>query len=238
MPSLPPINLTSLIMPIGSLVNMLAVIVGSLFGLLLGQRFPENIRRISIKGIGLCTLLIGTQMALKVENILLVILSILLGGILGELLNLQSRFEQIGDQLKKRLPINNERFTEGLITTFILFCVGSLTIVGALEEGLRNDPSLLYTKSVLDGFSSIVFASVYGIGVLFSAFPLIIFQGSITLLASKVEPYLTDMVINQLSATGGILIIGLGFNLLEIQNLKITNFLPALIIIIFLSLVF
>jgi len=225
-------------MPIGSLVNMLAVIVGSLFGLLLGQRFPENIRRISIKGIGLCTLLIGTQMALKVENILLVILSILLGGILGELLNLQLRFEQLGDQLKKRLPINNERFTEGLITTFILFCVGSLTIVGALEEGLRNDPTLLYTKSVLDGFSSIVFASVYGIGVLFSAFPLIIFQGGITLLAGKVEPYLTDMVINQLSATGGILIVGLGFNLLEIQNLKITNFLPALIIIIFLSLVF
>jgi len=225
-------------MPIGSLVNMLAVIVGSLFGLLLGQRFPENIRRISIKGIGLCTLLIGTQMALKVENILLVILSILLGGILGELLNLQSKFEQLGDQLKKRLPIKNERFTEGLITTFILFCVGSLTIVGALEEGLRNDPTLLYTKSVLDGFSSIVFASVYGIGVLFSAFPLIIFQGGITLLAGTVEPYLTDMVINQLSATGGILIVGLGFNLLEIQNLKITNFLPALIIIIFLSLVF
>jgi len=225
-------------MPIGSLVNMLAVIVGSLFGLLLGQRFPENIRRISIKGIGLCTLLIGTQMALKVENILLVILSVLLGGILGELLNLQSRFEQLGDQLKKRLPIKNERFTEGLITTFILFCVGSLTIVGALEEGLRNDPTLLYTKSVLDGFSSIVFASVYGIGVLFSAFPLIIFQGGITLLAGQVEPYLTDMVINQLSATGGILIVGLGFNLLEIQNLKITNFLPALIIIIFLSLVF
>ena len=225
-------------MPIGSLVNMLAVIVGSLFGLLLGQRFPENIRRISIKGIGLCTLLIGTQMALKVENILLVILSILLGGILGEFLNLQSKFEQLGDQLKKRLPIKNERFTEGLITTFILFCVGSLTIVGALEEGLRKDPTLLYTKSVLDGFSSIVFASVYGIGVLFSAFPLIIFQGGITLLAGKVEPYLTDMVINQLSATGGILIVGLGFNLLEIQNLKITNFLPALIIIIFLSLVF
>jgi len=225
-------------MPIGSLVNMLAVIVGSLFGLLLGQRFPENIRRISIKGIGLCTLLIGTQMALKVENILLVILSILLGGILGEFLNLQSKFEQLGDQLKKRLPIKNERFTEGLITTFILFCVGSLTIVGALEEGLRNDPTLLYTKSVLDGFSSIVFASVYGIGVLFSAFPLIIFQGSITLLAGKLEPYLTDMVINQMSATGGILIIGLGFNLLEIQNLKITNFLPALIIIIFLSLAF
>ncbi len=225
-------------MPIGSLVNMLAVIVGSLCGLLLGQRFPENIRRISIKGIGLCTLLIGTQMALKVENILLVILSILLGGILGEFLNLQSKFEQLGDQLKKRLPIKNERFTEGLITTFILFCVGSLTIVGALEEGLRNDPTLLYTKSVLDGFSSIVFASVYGIGVLFSAFPLIIFQGGITLLAVKVEPYLTDMVINQLSATGGILIVGLGFNLLEIQNLKITNFLPALIIIIFLSLVF
>ena len=225
-------------MPIGSLVNMLAVIVGSLFGLLLGQRFPENIRRISIKGIGLCTLLIGTQMALKVENILLVILSILLGGILVEFLNLQSKFEQLGDQLKKRLPTNNERFTEGLITSFILFCVGSLTIVGALEEGLRNDPTLLYTKSVLDGFPSIVFASVYGIGVLFSAFPLIIFQGGITLLAGKVEPYLTDMVINQLSATGGILIVGLGFNLLEIQNLKITNFLPALIIIIFLSLVF
>ena len=223
-------------MPFGTLVNTLAVIVGSIAGLLLQRRLPENIRTICFQGLGLCTLLIGVQMALQVENILILIFSVLVGGVIGEGLRLHSRLTQLGDIVKHKIRIGSERFTDGLITSFLLFCIGSLTIVGALEEGLNNDPALIYTKSVLDGFASIVLAATYGWGVLFSAIPLLLFQSSITLSAELLQPYLSESVIHQLSATGGVIIIGLGINLLEIKALKITNMLPALIIVVLLTL--
>lgn len=223
-------------MPLGTLVNTLAVVVGSLLGLLLQRRFPENIRTICFQGLGLCTLLIGVQMALQVNNILLLIFSILVGGIVGESLQLHNRLNRWGDRIKQRIRVRNERFTEGLITAFLLFCVGSLTIVGALEEGIKDDRSLIYTKSVLDGFASVVLAATYGAGVLFSALPLLLFQSAITLSAEVLQPYLSETVIQQLSATGGVIIIGLGINLLEIKSLRITNMLPALLIIVLLTL--
>ena len=222
-------------MPLGTLVNTLAVVVGSLLGLLLQRKFPDNIRTICFQGLGLCTLLIGVQMALQVENILILIFSILIGGIVGESLRLHDRLLRVGDWVQRRVRIGSERFTEGLVTAFLLFCVGSLTLVGALEEGLNNDPSLIYTKSVLDGFASVVLAATYGWGVLFSALPLLLFQSSITLSAGLLEPYLSETVIHQLSATGGVIIIGLGFNLLEIKTLRITNLLPALLIAVLLT---
>ena len=223
-------------MPLGTLVNTLAVIVGSTLGLLLQSKFPENIRTISFQGIGLCTLLIGMQMALQVENILLLIMSILIGGVIGEALRLHDRLLWLGDAIKRRIKLGSEKFTEGLVTAFLLFCVGSLTLVGSLEEGINQDPSLLYTKSMLDGFASIVLASAYGWGVLFSAVPLFLFQSSITLSAGWLEPYLSESVIHQLSATGGVLILGLGINLLEIKSLKITNMIPALLVVVLLTL--
>lgn len=176
-------------------------------------------------------------MAFQVQNILLLIFSILIGGALGEWWKLHDRFIELGDSIKKRIRIGNEKFTEGLITAFLLFCVGSLTIVGALEEGLNNDPSLIYTKSMLDGFSSMVLASAYGVGVLFAALPLLLFQSAITLSAGWLQPYLSDLVIDQMSATGGVIILGLGLNLLEIKALRITNMLPAIIIVVLLTLV-
>jgi uncharacterized membrane protein YqgA involved in biofilm formation len=224
--------------PTGTLVNTAAVIAGSTLGLLLQSRFPPKIREISFQGIGLCTLLIGMQMALKVENILLLIFSVLIGSALGEWLKLHDRFIRLGDAVKNRIKVGNEKFTEGLITAFLLFCVGSLTIVGALEEGLNNDPSLIYTKSMLDGFSSMVLASVYGLGVLFAAIPLLLFQSTITLSAEGLQPFLSQIVIDQMSATGGVIILGLGINLLEIKSLRITNMLPALLIVIILTLLF
>lgn len=175
-------------------------------------------------------------MALQVQNILVLIFSILIGGALGEGLRLHDRFIRLGDNIKAKINVGNEKFTEGLITAFLLFCVGSLTIVGALEEGLNNDPSLIYTKSMLDGFSSMVLASTYGIGVLFAALPLVIFQSSITLSAEWLQPFLSELVIDQMSATGGVIILGLGINLLEIKSLRITNMLPALLIVIILTL--
>jgi uncharacterized membrane protein YqgA involved in biofilm formation len=224
-------------LPIGTIVNALAVIVGSTIGLFFHKKFPENIRRISFQGIGLCTLLIGMQMALEVQNILTLIFSVLSGGILGERMQLHLYFERFGDFIKGKVKSKNDRFTEGMITAFLLFCVGSLTILGALEEGLRGEPDLLYTKSMLDGFASALLASVYGLGVLFAAIPLFIFQATITLSASLLQPYLSDLVIDQLSATGGVLILGLGINLLEIKDIKITNMLPALVIVVILTLV-
>ena len=223
-------------MPLGTLVNTLAVVAGSLIGLLLQRTFPENIRTICFQGLGLCTLLIGVQMALQVENILILIFSILIGGMVGEGLNLHGRLIALGDAVKRKVRIGSERFTEGLITAFLLFCVGSLTIVGALEEGLNDDPSLLYTKSVLDGFAAVVLTVTYGWGVLFSALPLLLFQSAITLSAETLHPYLSELVISQLSATGGVIIIGLGINLLEIKELRITNMLPGLLIVILLTL--
>lgn len=223
-------------MPVGTLVNTLAVIAGSIVGLLLQRKFPENIRTICFQGLGLCTLLIGMQMALQVENILVLIFSVLLGGIIGESLNLHGRLIALGDTIKATVRVGSERFTEGLVTAFLLFCVGSLTIVGALEEGLNDDPSLIYTKSMLDGFASIVLAVTYGWGVLFSAVPLLLFQSTITLSAEVLQPYLSELVIHQLSATGGVIVIGLGINLLEIKSLRITNMLPGLLIVVLLTL--
>ena len=223
-------------MPLGTLVNTLAVIAGSIVGLLLQRQFPDNLRTICFQGLGLCTLLIGMQMALRVENILILIFSILIGGVVGEALRLHDRLVRVGDLLKRKVRVGSERFTEGLVTAFLLFCVGSLTIVGALEEGLNDDPSLIYTKSTLDGFASIVLAVTYGWGVLFSALPLFLFQSAITLSAEILQPYLSEEVISQLSATGGVIIVGLGINLLEIKELRITNMLPALLIVVLLTL--
>ena len=223
-------------LPTGTLINTIAVIAGSTVGLLLQSRFPPKIREISFQGIGLCTLLIGMQMALQVQNILILIFSVLIGGALGEGPKLHDRFIQLGDTIKAKINMGNEKFTEGLITSFLLFFVGSLTIVGALEDGLNNDHSLFYTKSMLDGFSSMVLASTYGIGVLFAALPLLVFQSSITLSAEWLQPFLSEVVIDQMSATGGVIILGLGINLLEIKSLRITNMLPALFIVIILTL--
>ena len=219
-------------------MNTLAVIAGSLIGLLLQRKFPENIRTICFQGLGLCTILIGVQLALQVENILILIFSVLIGAVVGESLDLHGRLTALGEAVKQKVRIGSERFTEGLITAFLLFCVGSLTIVGALEEGLNDDPSLIYTKAMLDGFGSIILAVTYGWGVLFSALPLLLFQSAITLSAGTLQPYLSELVVHQLSATGGVLIIGIAINLLEIKALRITNMLPALLIVVLLTLWF
>lgn len=224
-----------IVWPLGSLVNMLAVIGGSIAGLLLHGKFPERYRKIAFQAIGLCTLLIGIQMALRVQDVLILIVSLLTGAWLGEWIRLNERLHAIAERVKKRTGRNDKHFTDGLMTAFLLYCAGSLTILGSLEEGLNGDRSLLYTKSVLDGFTSIVLASSYGIGVMFSAIPLFIFQGSLTLSATYLEPVLPAVVIDQVSAAGGIMILGLGINLLEIKDIKITNLLPGLVIIVLLS---
>ncbi|MBT8762861.1 DUF554 domain-containing protein [Desulfohalobiaceae bacterium Ax17] len=218
-------------MPLGTIINILAVILGSLIGLCLKSHISPKIHQRVFQGIGLTTLLIGMQMALKVENLLLLIFSILLGAITGEAIDLEKHLDNLANRLKKKLGSQSSTFTQGLITAFLIFCIGSLTILGALDEGIRGDHTLLLTKSTLDGFTSIALSATYGLGVMFSVIPMLIYQGGITLLAGQFQSLFTPVLINQLTAVGGILILGLGLNLLEIKQIKITNMLPALVIV-------
>lgn len=224
-------------MPIATFVNMLAVLAGGILGLILRNNLTDNVKKITFQGLGLVTVVIGLQMALEVNNILLMIFSLIIGGIIGELLRLDKQFEQAGEFLKKKVKSKDERFVEGLTTAFLLFCIGSVTILGALEEGLTGERNLLFMKSVLDGFASIALTAVYGVGVMFSVIPMLILQGGLTILAFYLQDFFSEVVIQEMSAVGGILIVGLGINLLEIKEIRVNNMLPALIMIILLVLI-
>ncbi|UCB46676.1 MAG: DUF554 domain-containing protein [Spirochaetota bacterium] len=216
-------------MPLGTIVNAVAVMVGSTIGTLIGKRFPERIRKIVFQAIGLSTLVIGMRMAFEVQSILVLIFSLLLGGVTGEFIKLHDRVNKAADGLKSKFKNSQAHFSEGLVTAFLIFCIGSMTIVGAIDEGLRGDHTILFTKSVLDGFTSLALASTYGFGVFFSAIPLFLFQAGITLLANLSQDFFSTLMIAQLTAVGGAMIIGIGINLLDIKQIRIINLLPALI---------
>jgi uncharacterized membrane protein YqgA involved in biofilm formation len=227
--------MAELVIPVGTLVNTATVLTGGTIGLLLGRRFPEGVRELVFQGLGLCTLTIGMSMALKMLNPLILIFSVLIGGIAGEIMGLEDVFHRLGERLKARVKSSNAQFTDGLITAFLLFCIGSLTILGAFDEGLRGDPTLLYTKAMLDGFASIALASTFGAGVLFSVIPLFAYQYGLTLFASFFSSVFTEAMITELTAVGGVLILGLGINLLKLRYIKVSNLLPALVVVVILS---
>ena len=221
-------------LPIGTFINMGTVIIGSLIGIWLQQAFPENIKAIIFQAIGLGTFLIGIQMSLKMSEgyLLILIFSLIIGGILGELIHLDIILQQLSEQLKNIFQVGDEKFTEGLVTAFLLFCIGSMVIVGAIEEGISGNRELLMVKSTLDGVSSIALASTFGIGVLFSIIPLLIIQGGMTVLSTYIHRFFTPTIIAQLSSVGGLLIIGISFKLLNLGNINIENLLPSLLVII------
>lgn len=216
----------------GTLLNVVFVIVGSSLGMMIRSRLPERIREIVFQAIGLFTIILGVYLGLKSSAFLIIIFSLICGALFGEGFYLQERIENGGAKLKTLLKVKNENFTEGLVTAFMLFCIGSFTILGAIEEGLSGEYNLLLTKSVMDGFSSIALASAFGIGVMLSVIPLLIYQGSITLFASYMEPYLSDSLQNEITAVGGIMIIGLGLNILEIKKIRVLNLTPGLILVV------
>ncbi len=224
--------------PIGSLVNGAAIIGGSIIGILLHSRFPERIREIIFQALGLGILLIGIQMALKVEDILVVIFSLLIGGILGELLRLDTLFERGAGWLKKRVGSKDTRFIDGMITSSLIFCIGAMAIIGSFEEGVKGDTTILFTKAMLDGFASIALASSYGIGVLFSFIPVIIYQGALTLFAGSFQDWFSPLIINQLTGCGGLLIIGICLTILDIKRINLANLLPSLGVVIALTAAF
>ncbi len=216
---------------IGTLVNTGAVIVGSVIGIIFKKALPEKYQTIYFQAVGLFTLLLGIKMSLEISAPLLVVLSLVLGGLIGESIRLDVRIEKLGDWIKSKTNSKNDRFTEGLTTAFLLYCMGSMTIVGAIQEGFGQTSDLLLTKSIMDFFSSIMLASALGIGVLFSAIPLLLFQGGITLLVSLIGKDIPQEIIAEITVVAGIILIGLGINLLEIKKLRIINLLPALVLI-------
>ena len=219
----------------GTLVNTATVIIGSGIGLWVGHRLPENIKRIVLQAMGLVTILLGIQMALKTESVLILIGSLVLGGITGELLKIEEALEKVGEYLKRRVKSESGNFVLGFVSASLLFCVGPMTIVGSLEDGMSGKADLLYIKSVLDGFASLILSSGLGIGVLFSFLTVLFFQGSLTLLGGQLQFLLRENIINEMSAAGGLLIVGIGLQLLEIKKIKVANLLPTLIYAVILA---
>lgn len=225
---------------LGTIVNTIAIIIGGFLGLLFGQALPEKIKSTVIQGIGLVVLLIGGSMALQTKNPLVVITSLVLGGVMGELIDIELRLKLLGQWLERKFSKNGQgaRFTKAFVTASLIYCVGAMAIMGSLESGLRANHNILFAKSMLDGISALVFASSMGIGVLVSAIPVLIYQGAITLGAGLLQGVLSPPVIAEMGATGGLLIVGIGINILEIKEIKVGNLLPAIFIAVPVTLLF
>ena len=219
----------------GTIINVIAVIIGSIFGLVIRSKIPKKLINTAFQGVGLFTIILGIIMSIKINNLLIMIFSIVAGSIIGEIIDIDKRINNFGERLKKLIKGKNDRFAEGFVTAFLLYCIGSMTILGAIEEGLGGIPNLLVAKSILDGFSSIILSATMGIGVLFSFIPLFIFQGGLTILASSLQFIFTNIIINELSAVGGVLLLGLGISILDIKKIKILNMLPSLILVVILT---
>ena len=221
---------------IGTLMNVAAVVAGSLLGLFFGRKISENMRRVLQLGIGLCVVLIGLQSALQTENTMLVIVAVVLGGILGSLLKIEMRLDQMGERLQKRFSQGGSRLGEGFVTATLIFCVGAMAVTGALDSGLRGDHSTLAAKSMLDGVTSMILASTLGAGVMLSALAILVYQGGIALLASLIAPLLSDpRMITEMSAVGGVLILGIGLNMIGTkEHIPVGDLLPAIFMPLFL----
>ncbi len=216
---------------------MLAVALGSLLGLALGQLFSVEMKDILFQSVGLGVLVLGINMALKVPDSYLVvlILALILGGLTGQAADLSDRVDAFGGLLESTLALGDPNFTEGLVTAFMIFCVGSLTVVGAIQEGIEGSRQLLQVKALIDGIVSIALASALGVGVLFSILPMLVFQGGITLLAGSARKFFSEELIKLLSATGGVLIMAIGLTLLETAEINVINLMPALLWVVVLS---
>lgn len=239
----------------GTLINIVAILLGGTLGVFLGSRLPDRLRQTVISGLGLFTMAIGLQMFLKTQNSLVVLGSLVIGILLGEWWQVEEGIHRLGRWLEARVaarkgnadpakagtanPVQatvmhasrQERFVRGFFTASLLFCVGPIAILGSIQDGLTGNYQLLAVKSILDGFASLAFASSLGIGVMFSILPLLIYQGGISLLAGQIQPLVTQAMMTEMTATGGVLLVGIAAsNLLELRKIRTGNFLPALLV--------
>ena len=215
-------------MGIGTIINVVAVLVGGGIGTLVGAKLPERMRDTAMQAIGIVTLLVGISNFLEFDNPLIPLVSVVLGLVVGELLGIDAGLRRFGDYLEKRFSRGESPVSKAFVTTSLLFCVGPLTIIGSLEDGLSGDYSLLSLKSALDFVASLTFAAVLGWGVLLSAGTVLVVQGSITFGAALIEGFVTETMISATTATGGVLIFGLGLGLLNLKEVRVANMLPAL----------
>ncbi len=220
---------------IGTLVNTMAIVIGSLFGLFFKNIFSDNIQKTVMHGLSLTVILIGLQMAFKTSDILIVIFSIVIGAIIGEIINIEGHLANFGDKLKDKFNSDNDLFVQGFVQASLVYCVGAMAIMGAIQDGLNSDPTILYNKSLLDGIASIAFSATFGIGVIFSAVPVLLYQGGISMLASWAENFLTDPLINEMTATGGLLIVAIGLNMVGATRIRVGNLLPSLLVAVILA---
>ena len=222
---------------LGTIVNALSVLAGGGLGVVLRRRIPERMREIAMQAIGLVTLVLGMQMALGTHDILVVILSVVLGGWIGEAVGIEAGLERLGAWAETRFGSAGERgtFARAFVTSSLLFCVGPLTILGSIQAGLGPPPTLLYTKSVLDGVSSLAIGAALGLGVLLSAGTILVYQGALTLLAQAAQAVMTPDVTREFTATGGVLVLGIGLTLLQVRSVRAANLLPALLVVIVLT---
>ena len=223
---------------LGTIVNSLAIVIGAFIGLFLKGSINKKVSDTIMNGLALCVIYIGISGALKGDNTIIMIISITLGGFIGEIIDIDKKLEILGRKIEKRFNKNGGKVSvaQGFVSATLLFCVGSMAIVGSLESGLNGNHDTLYAKSILDGISSIIFASTLGIGVMLSAIIVFIYQGSITLVASFLSIFLNEVVINNMTAVGSLLIVGLGLNILGVTKIKVSNLLPSIVIVVLLSL--
>ena len=224
---------------LGTIVNCAAILLGGGLGLLLRKGLPEKLSGAITQGVGLIVLYIGISGSLKGQNALIATVAMVVGAVIGTLLDLDGKINALAHTLERHIVKNEapgSTFGEGFVTATLLFCVGAMAVVGSLNSGLTGDNQVLFTKSVLDGVSSIVFASALGGGVLLSALPVLLYQGAITLLAQVLAPVLSDAAVAEMTCVGSLLIIAIGTNMLKITNIKVMNFVPAIFLPILLCL--
>ncbi|MGD8190555.1 DUF554 domain-containing protein [Brevibacillus ginsengisoli] len=219
---------------LGTLVNALAIIIGSLLGKLLSG-IPEGMRQTVLQAIGLSVFVLGLTMGFGTKNFLLLIFSMVLGSVIGEALKIETRLNQLGDWLERKVGGSKQgSIATGFVTATLVYCIGAMAVLGAMDSGLRNNHDILYTKSLLDGFSAIIFTSTMGIGVAFAAIPVFLYQGAIALLSTQiysiVSKEMLDAILIEVTAVGGLMIMAIGINIMEIRKINVANMLPALVV--------
>ncbi|MBK7453759.1 MAG: DUF554 domain-containing protein [Anaerolineales bacterium] len=220
----------------GTFINVAAILIGGMIGLIFGARIPEKFKNTVIAGMGLFTTALGLQMFFKTENSLIVLGALIIGALLGEWIGIEDGLQSFGQMLEKRFSRDAEtgsssKFVRGFMVSSLLFCIGPIAILGSIQDGLTGDYKLLAVKSALDGFAAIAFASTLGVGVMFSSLIILIYQGGVSLLANQLNAIVTDPMMAEMTATGGVILMGVAFsNLLELKKIRVGNFLPALAI--------